>query len=324
MPVVPLGAGCHRHRLASYGVPDWEFLTVDSFTKKIRPAPYLPPMHQIVVIGDVHHHLWLAVDGLRRIEAESGRSIDQVFSVGDLGLFLDESDWAFLTGPSKYRRPEDSKKIREAWEQWRWPLSAIAGNHEPFNRLRDWDAAFFSFKMEYTDAGELVHSIPGLRVAGLSGIFQPEETDFVSAVERSNRKLPRADSWPDMVAFAESNRISRSRLTYYKEFEVERLKSLDFAPHLLLLHDWPVSPEHISERHSRRPEAEIVRALNPEYVCCGHHHTSATFDFASSTVHALNIVTSKTHSHLLNPGWTTVFDWDGSHLINPRLWPQHS
>ena len=29
-------------------------------------------MKQIVVIGDVHHHLWLAVEGLERIEAETG------------------------------------------------------------------------------------------------------------------------------------------------------------------------------------------------------------------------------------------------------------
>ena len=164
-------------------------------------------MKQIVVIGDVHHHLWLAVEGLERIEAETCVAIDQVFSVGDLGLFLHEDDWRFLTGPSKYRKPEDSPKIREAWDRWRWPLSAIAGNHDPFHRLRNWDAAYFGNKLKYTDAGELGHEIPGLLAAGLSGIYNPAETEFVSATERANRKLPRAGSWPEMVAMAETNKI---------------------------------------------------------------------------------------------------------------------
>jgi hypothetical protein len=42
----------------------------------------------IVVIGDVHHHIALAADGLKQIESETGSQVAQVFSVGDLGLFL--------------------------------------------------------------------------------------------------------------------------------------------------------------------------------------------------------------------------------------------
>lgn len=110
-------------------------------------------MSLIAVIGDVHHHIGLAAEGLSRIENEFGRPVAQVFSIGDLGLFLDEPDWGFLTGPTKYRKPEDSPAIRAAWKSWRWPLSAIAGNHEPFHRLRNWDASYFSFKLDYTNAG---------------------------------------------------------------------------------------------------------------------------------------------------------------------------
>ena len=124
----------------------------------------------IAVIGDVHHHIALAAEGLSRIENETGRAIAQVFSVGDLGLFLDEEDWNFLTGPKKYRAPEESPAIRRAWKSWRWPLSMIAGNHEPFHSLRDCDASYFSFKLEFTNAGKLTHSVSGLEVAGLSGI----------------------------------------------------------------------------------------------------------------------------------------------------------
>jgi hypothetical protein len=90
-------------------------------------------------------------------------------------LCIDEPDWGFLTGPKKYRRPEDSPKIRPAWKSWRWPLSAIAGNHEPFHRLRNWDASYFSFKLDYTNAGELAHKLPDLRVSGASCFRMPPE-----------------------------------------------------------------------------------------------------------------------------------------------------
>ncbi|MFZ4778132.1 MAG: hypothetical protein ACOYM3_22400 [Terrimicrobiaceae bacterium] len=66
-------------------------------------------MSLIAVIGDVHHHIGLAAEGLDRIEKELGRPVAQVFSVGDLGLFLDEADWEFLTGPKKYRKPVELK-----------------------------------------------------------------------------------------------------------------------------------------------------------------------------------------------------------------------
>jgi len=151
-------------------------------------------MKLTAVIGDVHHHLALAAEGLERIERELSRPIDQVFSVGDFGLFLDAADWNFLTGPKKYRQPETSPDIRRAWKDWRWPVSMIAGNHEPFHRLRDWDAAYFSFKLEYSNAGDLLHSVSGLKVSGLSGIYHPHEMEFVTPLERRTMKLGPVDS----------------------------------------------------------------------------------------------------------------------------------
>ena len=280
----------------------------------------------IAVIGDVHHHIGLAVEGLEQIESELNRPIEQVFSVGDLGLFLNESDWDYLTGPKKYRTPEDSPAIRDAWARWRWRLSVIAGNHEPFNRYRDWDASAFSSRLDYSNAGELSHSVPHLKVAGLSGIYHPQGLEFLTPIEARSKKFQGVNSWPEMVRLLEAHQISRSRLTYYKEFEIETLKSLDFAPHLLLLHDWPVAPAHISAIYQRRPEAEIVDALKPEFVCCGHHHTASDFLIGSTQVLALNIISTKEliHRHIINPGWCALFEWDGTSLNFLQTWPDHS
>lgn len=281
----------------------------------------MTPSKLIAVIGDVHHHMELAAEGLGRLENELERKVDQVFSVGDLGLFLNEDDWNFLTGPKKYRQPEESSNIRRAWKSWRWPLSMIGGNHEPFHRLRDWDAAYFSFKLEYTNAGELTHSVSGLKVAGLSGIYHPQEMEFVTPLERHTMKLGAVDSWPAMASLAREKRVSISRLAYYKEFEVEHLKTL--SPDILLLHDWPVAPAHIRQIYARRPEAEIVTATRPRFVCCGHHHTAADFMVGPTRVLALNIISSKEliHQHGICPGWCALFNWDGGALKFLQTWP---
>ena len=45
------------------------------------------------VIGDVHFAIGLAERSLNQLEEELHLKISQVFSVGDMGLFLQESDW---------------------------------------------------------------------------------------------------------------------------------------------------------------------------------------------------------------------------------------
>lgn len=188
-----------------------------------NPDPTPPDARLLVVMGDVHAHVALAAEALERIEAERGRPVAQVFSVGDLGMFLDVDDWRWLTGPKKHRHPEWSAAIARAWEAWRWPLSAIAGNHEPFGPLRAWDPGHFGGKLAYTNAGELAHSIPGLRVYGLSGIHHPDHLRFHAPEEARRPDRPR--DWPTLVAAVEavataSTRAGRRSLNGHRRWRV--------------------------------------------------------------------------------------------------------
>ncbi|MDZ4816858.1 MAG: metallophosphoesterase [Verrucomicrobiota bacterium] len=153
----------------------------------------------IAVIGDTHHHIELALEGLRRLEGDLGRSLGMVASVGDMGLFFDEEDWSYLTGPAKYRHPEASPSIRHAWKDWPWPTIAIAGNHEPFNRLRHFEPSYFDGKLHYLNAGEFHHSLPGLRVCGLSGIYHPNHLEFLSEEIKKIGHHPKPVSWADLL-----------------------------------------------------------------------------------------------------------------------------
>lgn len=268
----------------------------------------------IVIIGDVHHQLWLAVRELNCIEQNLGRPIDQVFSVGDLGLFLHEEDWRFLTGPAKYRHPEDSPRIRKAWNEWRWPLSMIAGNHEPFHRLRNWEPDYFGGKLNYTDAGELPHVIPGLTVYGLSGIFHPGELQFMNESEKWRAQKFYRSSWSEMVELVRKNSVSPKRLTYYKEHELDKLLALPPKPHLLLTHDWPIKPAKLRFEYPRRPEVELVEHIQPQFACCGHHHSSASFEMTTTQIFALNILSRDDSANSANPGWSLLLEWNGVNL----------
>jgi hypothetical protein len=81
------------------------------------------------------HRRYVREGGARAYRTRQGRKIAQVFSVGDFGLFLSESDWDFFTGPARHKHPDWSPEIRKAWTRWQWPLAMIGGNHEPWHRL---------------------------------------------------------------------------------------------------------------------------------------------------------------------------------------------
>jgi hypothetical protein len=122
---------------------------------------------------------------LAQIEQEQGRRIVQVFSVGDLGLFLREEEWSFFTGPAKHKHSEWSPAIREAWNLWHWPLAIIGGNHESWHNLRVFDPGNYGGRLTYTNGRVLLHNLSGLIVVGLSGIRR-EPTEQRSDREASD------------------------------------------------------------------------------------------------------------------------------------------
>jgi hypothetical protein len=226
-----------------------------------------------------------------RIEKEQSRPISQVFSVGDVGLFLSEEDWNCLTDPSKYKHPDRTPGIREAWQLWQWPLATIGGNHEPWNRPRAFDSEFFKNKLTYTNAGELQHSLKGLRVVGLSGI----------AREPMNLKWL-DQSWSEILEQVKAGMQSKKNLTYYGANDLHLAASAAGA-HILLTHDWPVDP--LADCKVVRAERFLSLKVCSKYHFCGHHHRPASIQVDAVQVRALNIISShnREQGRYPNPGW---------------------
>lgn len=271
-------------------------------------------MNLVVAVGDLHAQLPLALRGLRQLEAEFAAPIQQVFAVGDVGLFLTPADWRFLTGPSKHKHPEHSAAIAKAWAAWPWPFAMIGGNHEPYHQLRALEPGQFGPAFSYTNAGNLPQTIPGLRVYGLSGIYHPAHYDT-----KARHGGWDAKAWRQLVARVRQGAVSPKELTYYKRAEVEALAKLAPPPELLLLHDWPFPPSRITDAHER-PERYLVERFSPPWVCCGHHHTPSRFPLGPTTCVTLNIICREPDRHIL-PGWAAVFDWDGRSLNWQGFWP---
>ncbi|MBS0657731.1 MAG: hypothetical protein JSR82_05720 [Verrucomicrobia bacterium] len=272
-----------------------------------------------VVIGDVHADIALAVDSLERLESELNRPISQIFSVGDFGLFLEEADWKWLSGPKHHRHPERTPVIREAWSRWRWRLACIGGNHEPFHKLREFSPEAFGHKLTYTNAGELAHGLPGLRVIGLSGIYHADHLRFVSEQDARSRSAPKPNNWSEMVALARLGQLSLRRLTYFKQEELDLVAALEARPHLLLTHDWPTWPRSAAVLHEDRPERAVLEALMPEFHCCGHWHFADAFTVGETQVRALNILSVRPNQ--IESGWASCFEWDGARLVEIGRFP---
>jgi hypothetical protein len=59
-------------------------------------------------------------------------------------------------------------------------------------------------------------------------------------------------------------------------------------------------------------------------VCCGHHHTHSRFTIRETEVYALNIISGHGHSHLINPGWCALFEYEAGKISFLKTWPQSS
>jgi lariat debranching enzyme len=264
--------------------------------------------HVFAVLGDIHGRWKLALGALIRLERELDVRIEQLFCVGDLGLFLDEDDWAYLTGPKKHRHPEWSPEIREVWRIWRWPIAAIGGNHEPWHRLRVFDTEYFGERLTYTNAGLLAHRLDGLRVVGLSGIRGPDDSYYNKS------------TWSERLMAVHSGLHSRKLLAYYTESDVECTLNAGSAD-ILLTHDWPVAPDHVVSGSPGEEAQVALERLAPVWHFCGHHHRAHQWRIGVTAMRALNIITHEDRGEDALPGWAWLGTWNGKRIKEIGYWP---
>jgi hypothetical protein len=267
----------------------------------------------IAVLGDVHGHLTLAYRLLRRWERETGRTLDLILQVGDLGAFpppfrLDratkrfaESDPDELGFAGYYEGDPEAGAILgpdgPAEERIAADLVFIRGNHEDFEFL-DEVAAGANAPVP-VDAYQKILYLPNggrltfhrgshrITIGGLGGISM--------------------DGRPGRDPVSE----------HYTASEVRKLRARGERIDVLVSHEPPEgAADAIHPRYAgggSRDVLDLIRELRPKYHFAGHYHEpgqalAVPGETQSYELNAVNFV----RPHRLNPGCIGILRWAGA------------
>lgn len=218
-------------------------------------------------VGDVHGHHHEMVRLISERESRTGKRITFVLQVGDFEPHRNEADLATMAAPAKYRVLGDFPDFYSGEFRFPWPVYFIGGNHEPYGFL---DTTPQGVKIAencvYLGRAGTVQ-ISGLRVVGLSGIFNYDNFSVArpSVAELATRK--------------------KKDYTYFNKEDVDC--AVDFgSTDILIVHEWPAdiiaeadSALFEQQRRSMRYDSVgneyagiLVELLSPRLVLCGHMH----------------------------------------------------
>eukprot|EP00297_Palpitomonas_bilix_P026220 CAMPEP_0113896402 /NCGR_PEP_ID=MMETSP0780_2-20120614/17996_1 /TAXON_ID=652834 /ORGANISM="Palpitomonas bilix" /LENGTH=323 /DNA_ID=CAMNT_0000887535 /DNA_START=71 /DNA_END=1038 /DNA_ORIENTATION=- /assembly_acc=CAM_ASM_000599 len=181
---------------------------------------------RVAIEGCAHGALDEIYTSLAETERETGKKIDLLISCGDFQAVRNTGDLECLSCPPKYRSMNSFYKYYSGEKVAPVLTLFIGGNHEAANHLRElyhggWVAPNIYF-LGY--AG--VVNINGVRIAGLSGIFNARH------FFRGHYEKP-----------PYSNDTVRSAY-HIREFEVFKLLQITSPIDIFLSHDWPNEVVH--------------------------------------------------------------------------------
>jgi lariat debranching enzyme len=240
-------------------------------------------------VGDVHgrHHAMVELVGAAAERA--GVEVSFVLQVGDFEPHRHAEDLATMAAPARHRQLGDFGDFHDGRSLFPWPVLFVGGNHEPYGFLDTLGpGAEVAPSCRYLGRAGVVE-LGGLRVAGLSGIFRPDQFESCR---------PHVSLFPT---------TGNKRFIGYTRDEIGRLLDACDAgpPDVLLLHEWPrlelgadeirqinrfvsrQSPFAGPEEEADLPDfhrfrggggigseaaLELVQLLEPSLVLCGHMH----------------------------------------------------
>ncbi len=235
-------------------------------------SPIKNPIH-FAAVGDVHGSLTRLDEGLRRWNSvHPTRPLDFALQVGDLEAIRDDRDLASVIGPEKYRTRGTFSEYHSGARKFPVTTHAIGGNHEAHTHFEEHPNGGHLADNIYYEGRTFVRNINGLRVAGLSGIFN--EDVYNNGRPSAHPEVPgkRAKNWRPW--------------TYFTKEEIESAKKLFAGAEVLMLHEWPAHLFDILDPHTTRgdtndflaacgsePALDLLATVKPDLLICGHMHS---------------------------------------------------
>jgi len=222
----------------------------------------------IAFFGDIHGHHDRMVSAVHEWQRNAGVQIDLIVCCGDFEALRDEVDLQSVAGPEKYRRMGDYGAYHRGEKAFPTEVIFIGGNHEAYNCLDEVPAGGVVGPRCYYLGRQGVVCRFGLRIAGLTGNYSAK------AYSLGRRRIDFAD--PAVIR----SRKARKKATYFVREEVEALAQSGPVD-VLLLHDWPAGLPDLADpatvegtprRVGSEPAQELLEAVRPRWLFCGHMH----------------------------------------------------
>jgi lariat debranching enzyme len=233
---------------------------------------YLFKVMRVVVEGCCHGELDKIYHTIEEIEQVIHDKIDLLLICGDFQAVRNQSDLASLACPLKYRKMQSFYKYYNGTIEAPLLTIFIGGNHEASNHLQElYFGGWVAHNIYYLGSAGVIN-VNGLRIAGLSGIYNSKHYHL------GHYEIPPYDS-------------DELRSVYHvRAFEVWKLKQLSGRIDIVLTHDWPrgihyhgdakkllrkksfLTQELLSNTLGSPPNEELLNCLQPAYWFSSHMH----------------------------------------------------
>lgn len=259
----------------------------------------------IAILGDLHGHYTLAFTLLKRWEQETGKTLDAVLQVGDMGIFpspyirIDDATKRFAEGdPDEisfqqfYEGTGDAELLfGGAQPLFDKKILFIRGNHEDFVFLTQHEGpesicvvdAFARF--HYLKDGAETHieteKNGPIIIAGLGGL---------------EHAFGEREAW------------------HFKTAAYKRLMAKEGVD-ILLTHHPPVDLIDKNSKRGSQKVKELIEMLQPSYHFCGHYHDPGQqLSMRGKTQSYLLNELNFQRERVLNPGCIGILTWE--HILN--------
>eukprot|EP00906_Rhabdomonas_costata_P023527 RCo033849 len=236
----------------------------------------------IAIEGCCHGELDTIYATLREVEQKNGIHVDLLLCCGDFEAIRNGHDMSCLNVPPKYLHMGDFQKYYTGQAQAPCLTIFIGGNHEASNHL--WELYFGGWVAPniYFLGFSGVVNVGGLRIAGLSGIYNGRHYHL---------------SYYERPPFTMDNKIS---IYHVRHFEVMKLGLIQEPVTIVMSHDWPAGIAHHGDKaglYRRKPDfqaeiesdqfgssagRQLLHVLRPVYWFSAHHHVK----FAAMVSHS--------------------------------------
>ena len=250
----------------------------------------------IIVTGCIHGCMDKMFKDIQDFEKEKKKKIDLVLCTGDFECMRNENDLKFLSCPEKYREMGDFPKYYNSKMKSPYLIIFIGGNHEASNYLeQNYYGGYVAEKIYYLGRAGVIN-VKGLRIGGISGIFN--KFDYYKGHFEKDENDIKGD---------------KKSIFHLREFEIAKISHIKNKIDIFMTHDWPTNlinekdynqvfkiKPHFKEQIQEGslgsfPGEFILNSLKPHFFICGHMHYFYNTKINDSKIYAFDKCLKKRH-----------------------------